>query len=108
MAWATLCELDELTPGEGFLSEIDGFRLAVFLDGGEVYVLDDVCPHAKGSLGSGWVDRGCAVCPLHSWAFRLTDGTMRDAPGVAVRTYPVRLKTLGDGRVMVQADLPKP
>lgn len=108
MGWASLCQLDELVPGEGHLAEVDGFKLAVFLDGGQVYVLDNECPHAKGSLGHGHVDRGCAVCPLHAWAFRLTDGSMRDNPGVRIRTYPTRLKTLPDGRVLVQAELPLP
>lgn len=106
MPWTSLCELSELNPPEGHYVEIDGFKIAVYLDAGEVYALDDECPHARGSLGRGWADRGCAVCPLHAWAFDLKDGGMRGSPGVKVRTYPTRLKTLADGRVLVQAELP--
>lgn len=106
MPWASVCELHELSEGEGKYVEIDGFKLAVFLDGGKAYVTDDECPHARGSLAAGWIDRGCAVCPLHGWAFGVTDGAMRGAPGVKIRVYPVREKTLTDGRVMVQAELP--
>lgn len=106
MPWATLCEVAEIKTGEGYYAEIDGFKLAVYLDDGHVFAIDDECPHAKGSLGRGWLDRGCAVCPLHAWAFHLHDGSMRGVPGVKVRTYPTRLKTLADGRVLVQAELP--
>lgn len=109
MAYTTLCDLSELTPGEGHYVEVGVFKLAVYLDAdrpGEVFALDDECPHARGSLGRGWVDRGCAVCPLHAWAFDLKSGSMRASPGVKVRTYPTRLKDVGEGRVVVQAELP--
>jgi nitrite reductase/ring-hydroxylating ferredoxin subunit len=106
MPWASLCELDEILDGEAKYAEVDGFKLAVFRQGTKVFVLDDTCPHAKASMSNGWIDRGCAVCPAHAWAFKLEDGSLRDAPGTVLRTYPARLKTLPDGRVLVQADLP--
>jgi nitrite reductase/ring-hydroxylating ferredoxin subunit len=106
MSWASLCELSELTEGEGKSVDEAGFRLAVFLHEGEPRVIDDECPHARASLGSGYIDRGCAVCPLHGWAFNLRTGELRGSPGMNIRTYPARLKPLPDGRVLVQADLP--
>ncbi|MDB5297403.1 MAG: nagAb 2 [Phycisphaerales bacterium] len=106
MAWTSLCDLDELTEGEGKYVEIGGFKLAVFLDQGAVYVLDNGCPHAGASLSAGWVHNGCAVCPWHAWPFRLDNGQLRDTPGVAVTTYKTRLYTRPDKPALVQADLP--
>ena len=108
MAWTSLCDLAELTENEGKFIEIDGFKLAVFLRGGNAYVMDDACPHAGASLSGGHVDAaGCAVCPWHAWAFRLEDGQLRDTPGVTVDTYKVRLvQPAGDRPKVVQADLP--
>lgn len=106
MAWVSVCELEELVGGEPRYVEIDGFRLVAYADGGELFALDDLCPHAKGSLSKGWLDRGCAVCPLHAWAFDLKTGEARGIPGVRVRTYPVRLRQMDDGRQLVQVDLP--
>lgn len=110
MSWVSLCELDELTEGEGKSVADSGFELALFLHEGSVYALDDECPHARYPLGAGYIDRGCAVCPLHGWAFNLKTGNLRDAVagGCAVRTYPTRLKQLEDGRTLVQAELPLP
>ena len=107
MAWTSLCEVGEIEEGKGKYVEIGGFQLAVFLDRGNVYVIDNTCPHAGGNLAAGFVEEGCAVCPWHYWAFHLTSGQLRDAPGVAVTTYKTRTVTPGEGKPpLVQADLP--
>jgi len=105
MAWTSLCNLDELEEGRGKYVEIDGFQLAVFLDGGAISVIDNTCPHAGGNLAAGYVDEGCAVCPWHNWAFRLDTGEMRDSPGVIVTKYAVRVLEY-KGQQLVQAELP--
>jgi nitrite reductase (NADH) small subunit len=107
MAWTSLCDLGELEEGKGKYVEVGGFQLAVFLDKGSVHVIDNTCPHAGGNLAAGHVEDGCAVCPWHHWAFRLTNGQLRDAPGVRVTAYKTRTISPGDGRpALVQADLP--
>jgi nitrite reductase/ring-hydroxylating ferredoxin subunit len=107
MSWATLCTLDELTEGAGKYIEIDGFHLAVFLDKGEVRAIDDICPHAGGSLATGFIDDGCVVCPLHFWTFHLENGQLKDSPGCAITTYKTRLKERADGPPFVQVELPQ-
>jgi nitrite reductase (NADH) small subunit len=106
MAWASLCEIDELQEGRGKYVEIDGFQLAVFLWEGQVYVIDNYCPHAGGNLAGGFVKDGCAVCPWHFWAFRLDTGQLRDSSAVMVSTYKTRLLERSEKPVLVQADLP--
>jgi len=106
MAWTSLCELDELLEGEGRYVEIGGFQLAVFLVRGQVYALDNTCPHAGGSLAGGTVEAGCVLCPWHCWAFRLDNGQLRDAPGVAISVYRTRIFEPAEKPKLVQADLP--
>jgi nitrite reductase (NADH) small subunit len=106
MPWTSLCDLDELKEGEGKYAEVGGFRLAVFLHVGQVYVLDNYCPHAGGNLAAGWVHDGCAVCPWHSWPFRLDNGELRDSPGVKVTTYQTRIFKIEGKPDLVQAELP--
>jgi nitrite reductase (NADH) small subunit/3-phenylpropionate/trans-cinnamate dioxygenase ferredoxin subunit len=107
MSWTSLCELDELTAGAGKYVEIGGFQLAVFLDGGHAYTIDNYCPHAGGNLAGGEVHDGCAVCPWHSWAFHLDTGQLRGSPGVAITSYATRLLEREGGKpTLVQADLP--
>jgi nitrite reductase/ring-hydroxylating ferredoxin subunit len=111
MAWTTLCELDDLSEGEGTFVDLDGRELAVFLHEGQAHVLDNLCPHAGGSMASGYIEDyagdACAVCPWHGWAFRLADGQYADMPGFELKKYPSRVSD-EDGRKLVQADLPMP
>jgi nitrite reductase (NADH) small subunit len=105
MSWTTLCDVSELIEARGKYVEIDGFQLAVFLHEGKPFVMDNYCPHAGGNLAGGVVSEGCAVCPLHFWAFRLDSGELRDAPGCVVKTYKTRLHSHG-GNQLLQVDLP--
>lgn len=82
---------DQLKPTTGLTIELAGRAIALFLHEGEPYAIDEHCPHAGGSLGSGYVQDGCVMCPWHGWRFRVTDGVWADAPqtGTKVRTYNV-------------------
>lgn len=108
MAWTSLCEQTELLDGRGRYIEIEGFQLAVFLSDGKVYVLDNQCPHAGGSLASGIIESGCAVCPWHGWKFHLDSGQLKSNPALKVHHYPVRILSRDHYPDLVQADLPMP
>jgi len=108
MAWISLCELSELTEGEGKFVEIDGYQLAVFLSEGKAYALDNTCPHAGGPLSAGTVDHGCAVCPWHDWRFELATGLLQEASHISVSAYKTRLLEREGKAALVQADLPVP
>jgi nitrite reductase/ring-hydroxylating ferredoxin subunit len=105
-SWASLCELSELTEGQGKFVQIDGFQLAVFIDNNQVFVIDNECPHAGGSLSSGDVQDGCVICPLHGWAFRLPNGQHRDLEQVTVHSYRTRLLERPGQPTLVQVELP--
>lgn len=111
MAWVSLCTWDELAEGQGKPVDVDGFKLAVYRTGTDpaggaaTSVIDSTCPHAGANLSEGTVEDGCAVCPWHFWMFDLSDGQLRDQPGIAVTRYPSRVLEFG-GKRLVQADLP--
>ena len=107
MAWKAICQLDELKEGAGKFVEVGPYQLAVFLDQGKPYVIDNYCPHAGGNLAGGYVYEGCAVCPWHEWAFRLDNGQLRESAAVRVNSYPVRVMEQAGLPKLVQADLPE-
>jgi nitrite reductase/ring-hydroxylating ferredoxin subunit len=101
--WTTVCALSDLEEDKGKYVEIGGVSLAVFRHGGKVHVMDNACPHAGANLAGGSIYEGCVICPKHNWPFRLSDGQLRDTPGVRVEVYAVRVS---EGMNRVEIILP--
>jgi nitrite reductase (NADH) small subunit/3-phenylpropionate/trans-cinnamate dioxygenase ferredoxin subunit len=78
---------DALGEGEGLVVDAGGRWLAIFRTGGEIFAIDNACPHAGGPLGAGRLD-GCVVtCPLHGWRIDLRSGRSPDDERAAVARY---------------------
>ena len=94
-----VCRLDELPVGLGRAFEIGGRVIAFFLTRrGQVFAVDNRCPHKGGPLAEGMLAGDAIVCPLHAFRFEGKTGEC-DQPGTcAITTYPV---TLRDGEVFV-------
>ncbi|MDB4941746.1 MAG: 3-phenylpropionate dioxygenase ferredoxin subunit [Labilithrix sp.] len=70
------------------------FDVLVAYEAGQVYAIEDACNHAGASLAEGWVEDGCAVCPMHGYVFDLKDGKLLRPRGLCAdqRTYTVRIE----------------
>ena len=42
---------------------------------GEIYAVDNLCPHQGASLALGEIKEDKIVCPLHQYHFNIKDGT---------------------------------
>jgi nitrite reductase (NADH) small subunit/3-phenylpropionate/trans-cinnamate dioxygenase ferredoxin subunit len=89
----TVARVGEITEGRGVPVEIDGRAIAVFLEGGTYYAIDDTCPHQGAPLADGIVYEGSVTCAWHGRRFSLEDGRALDSPGSRHRvgSYPVRV-----------------
>lgn len=77
-------------------------RLAVFRVGERIAAIDNRCPHAGGSLGTGPFDGTVVKCSLHG--FRVDVWTGIGNAGKRVKTFPVRIE--GDDAVISVPDAP--
>jgi nitrite reductase (NADH) small subunit/3-phenylpropionate/trans-cinnamate dioxygenase ferredoxin subunit len=87
-----VCRVDELVEGQGKTVEAGGKLVAVFLENGHYYAIDDVCPHMGASLSGGCLEDGIVTCAWHGWRFRLADGAWADNPRIKIGCYPVRVE----------------
>lgn len=97
----TVARVGEIPEGQGRFFDVDGVIVAVFLDGGEYYAMDDACPHQGAPLSDGIVSDKTVTCSWHGWRFSLEDGRWLDSPRTRVTTYPVRV--VGD-EIQVSVD----
>jgi nitrite reductase/ring-hydroxylating ferredoxin subunit/uncharacterized membrane protein len=79
--------------GEGELKQfrLDDVAVLVVRRNGQLYALADRCTHRGGPLSDGELDQECVVCPWHSSAFDIADGSVRRGPASLPQpTYEVR------------------
>jgi nitrite reductase/ring-hydroxylating ferredoxin subunit len=72
--------------------EVEGKCLALVNLRGEIYALDDACPHEAGPLSEGQIVGDDIECPWHRSCFDIKTGRVtRDPSTECVATYTVRL-----------------
>src|SRR5688500_2483490 len=102
-----VCRADQLVEGRGRPARAGDHYVAVFLDRGRVYVVENVCKHAASPLDGGAVighgegkvpgateSAPKVQCPWHGWVYDLQTGNHLTAfgerPGIA--TYPCHVE----------------
>jgi len=87
--------LHEIGPVESFPAnrgvriEVGDKTIAVFNVVGQYYAIDDVCPHAGGSLSDGSVAGTTVTCPLHQAEIDCRTGQAGPPCASDVETYDV-------------------
>jgi nitrite reductase/ring-hydroxylating ferredoxin subunit len=102
--YVDVTDLDTLRSEGRQLVSPDGRHVALFHHEGEVYAVDNRCPHMGFPLADGSVEDGILTCHWHHARFELACGDTFDIWADDVQTYPVAVE---DGRVYVDPD-PEP
>ena len=97
-------KLDELTPGGCTVVTGGGHTIAVFHHDGQVYAVDNRCPHMGFPLDRGTVKDGILTCHWHHAQFDLVSGGTFDPFADDVRSFPV---SVVDGEVWVDPSPPE-
>ena len=88
----TVAKVGAIPEGEGQSFQVGDRLVAVFLQDGQYFAIDDLCPHMGASLGAGYLDdEGDVTCPWHAWRFCVSNGKWADNPRLAVDTFDVRV-----------------
>ncbi|MAB81187.1 MAG: hypothetical protein CMJ89_17720 [Planctomycetes bacterium] len=104
-AWQIALPLEKLAPGTMRTIKRDGCQLALGCTSeGEVFALDNRCPHEGYPLAQGTLKGRAVTCVWHNWKFDVGDGRCT-LGGEGVRTYPVRVHA---GQVEVDLTEPDP
>ncbi len=109
MAGYVVATIDEIPPGRRKLVEVSGRAIVVYNLGGELFALNNRCPHRGGGLFDGiqtclveskepghysYSRRGEMVkCPWHGWEFDIRTGkSWCDPSRFRIRQYPVSVR----------------
>lgn len=73
------------------LFEFDDKSLALFNVEGDVFAIDDSCPHQGASLCGGRLEGRVIQCCTHGLRFDLRSGYLLNSTAVKVVNYPVEI-----------------
>jgi len=104
--YISLCPLSSLPRRFGKRFELEeGIEVALFQVEGNIYVVDNVCPHQKFPLlYEGEVEESAVICPMHGWKFDLATGECLSGGKARLKTYKVVIK---NGEVLIEKPEPE-
>ena len=103
MMYRNAVKLSDLPPGSCLSVRVDSEEerdVALCNVDGELFALDNTCPHAGGPLGEGHLHGDTIRCPWHGWAFNVRTGQCLNHPidAWSVSCVPLRVK---DGTIQI-------
>ncbi|UOQ93901.1 nitrite reductase small subunit NirD [Halobacillus shinanisalinarum] len=86
-------KVNELPEKLGKTVQAGDLELAIFkLEGGDIRVIENRCPHKGGVLAEGMVSGKHVFCPMHDWKISVVDGKVQDPDVGCVQTFDVEVK----------------
>jgi 3-phenylpropionate/trans-cinnamate dioxygenase ferredoxin subunit len=79
-----------------------GTSIVLFNVEGNLYAIDDSCPHSGASLSGGKLDGLTLQCPAHGLKFNIATGCLRGGGRMRARSYTV---TRVDGIINIRPDV---
>ena len=95
-----LGSVSRIPMGQGRCYVVGSEEIAIFRQrDGQLFAVQNRCPHRQGPLSEGVVGDGRVICPLHAHRFDLQGGAGSE-PEECVRVYPVKNV---EGEILVTA-----
>src|SRR4051812_47426893 len=93
LKWVEVGSLDDIPSRGARCVNTPAGRIAVFRTAeGQVFAIEDHCPHKGGPLSQGIVHGSSVTCPLHNWVISLESGKAQGADEGCVRTIPIKIE----------------
>jgi len=94
-------EEKELKDGTMKLVSVEGAQVLFIKQAGQIFAIDNHCPHQGCGLSGGALEGFVLVCPCHDWRFNLESGEYEDDPSMKLMKYEWTIK---DGKIWVKLD----
>ena len=91
----------ELQEGSMKLLKIQGLPILLIKQAGQIYAIDNRCPHMGCAFSGGTLDGTKIVCPCHDWRFDLKTGEYEKEPSMKLVSYEWKIES---GKIWVKVD----
>ena len=93
-----VADRSSLARNSAIVRSVGAYEVAIFDVDGELFALENACPHQGGPLAEGSVERGVVTCPWHAWRFQLRTGYMTLGDFARVARFAI---VVDEGRIWV-------
>lgn len=94
-SFVRVADAESILPGQPVVFSVGRYDVAIFNVDGELYALENLCPHQGGPIAEGWVEGATVTCPWHAWCFDLRTGTMTLGDFATIPRFDVRIDDAG-------------
>ena len=91
----------ELQEGTMKLVRIEGVPVLLLKTNGEIFAIDNRCPHMGCGFSGGSIDGDVVICPCHDWRFNLKTGEYEEDKKMKLAKYEWKVKA---GKIWVKID----
>lgn len=93
----SLGKKEELASRESSIFEFNGKSIVVFPIDGELFALEEMCPHRGAPLSEGSVTDGVVRCPWHAAKFEIKTGKVLTGPAKRdLKRFPLSVNEEGE------------
>lgn len=90
MSYVKVAEISEIPKGAKKKVVVGSIEILLCNIDGEVYAIDDKCPHMGGSLSKGNLDGHIITCPKHGSKFNVKTGKNEDGAKLLIMKVKVQ------------------
>jgi nitrite reductase/ring-hydroxylating ferredoxin subunit len=94
-------EEKELQEGTMKLIRVEGYPVLLIKQSGQIFAIDNRCPHMGCGFSGGTLEGIVIICPCHDWRFDLKTGEYEDEPSMKLICYEWKIKS---GKIWVKLD----
>jgi nitrite reductase/ring-hydroxylating ferredoxin subunit len=91
----------ELQEGTMKLVNVDGTPVLLVKVSGEIFAIDNRCPHMGCGFSGGSLDGYVIICPCHDWRFDLRTGEYEEMKEMVLTKYDWKIKS---GKIYVKVE----
>ena len=104
MAEVRVANESEIPRDRGLCVRVGRVEIGLYRVGGEVFAMENACPHAGYPLHEGELDGPVVTCPQHLWQFDVRTGRgPGESDGWPIPCFPARVD---GGEVWIDVPLP--
>jgi len=89
--FVSVAKRSSLARNSAIARSVGAYEVAIFDVDGELFAVENACPHQGGPLADGRVERCIVTCPWHGWRFDLRSGCMTLGDFARVARFEVRV-----------------